>query len=142
MADICIHGVDLDIACNLCSPPFVPLSFKVTERLDIKKGLEISNPEAIKKLELKDLPVRQSPVEICEHCGAEFRGLYHCQSLEGIKEIDDEGLLKHVEEAVGVVGPIKWSAREVVGIGIIDPERVQKDKDGNSVLVPTSAGEE
>jgi len=97
----------------------------------------INNPDTIKKLNFLSIPRREDPVEICPFCGAEFQGLYHCQSLEGIREIDDEGFLKHVEEAIGVVEPIKRSAREVVGIDIIDPERVQKDKDGNTVLVPT-----
>jgi len=189
--EVCIHGVDLDIACNECSPPFIFPALRkdrpgegmfkveqltiepykdidtiftrpVRETLDVEKGLEISNPEAIKKLDLSNIPRREDPVEICEHCGAEFRGLYHCQSLENIKEIDDSKFLEAVDEAVEVgdsfqyekriptidgepVGEdvrIRWSARETVGIGIIDTDRVQRDEDGNTVLLPTSKGEE
>ena len=28
--EACIHGVDLDIACNECSPPFVDFDFYIT----------------------------------------------------------------------------------------------------------------
>jgi hypothetical protein len=151
--ETCIHGVDLDIVCYFCSPPFI-LDVKVTEKLDVKEGLEISNPKAIKKLDLLSIPRREDPVEICEVCGAEFQGLYHCQSIKNIREIgagdralaemqeaEDRRFLAAIEDAVtqvGVAGPIKWSAREAVGIGIIDPERVQKDAEGRTVLVPTS----
>jgi hypothetical protein len=32
---------------------------------------------------------------------------------------------------------IQWSATEIVGIGIDNPERVRKTEDGKTVLVPT-----
>ena len=50
---------------------------------------------------------------------------------------DELDLLKIDGEPIGVARPIKWSAREIVGIGIIDTKRIQKDEDGNTVLVPT-----
>ena len=33
---------------------------------------------------------------------------------------------------------IQWSATEIVGIGIDNPERVRKTKDGKTVLMPTT----
>ena len=33
---------------------------------------------------------------------------------------------------------IRWSATEIVGIGIDNPERVRKTKDGKTVLMPTT----
>jgi len=39
--ELCIHGVDLDIACNECSPPFV--DFYITPRKD--KPREFSQEE-------------------------------------------------------------------------------------------------
>ena len=33
---------------------------------------------------------------------------------------------------------IRWSATEIVGIGIDNPERVRKTEDGKTVLMPTT----
>jgi len=33
---------------------------------------------------------------------------------------------------------IQWSATEIIGIGIDNPERVRKTKDGKTVLMPTT----
>ena len=41
------------------------------------------------KVSLADLPRREPKEEVCEHCGATYTGLSHCQSLTQIKEIDD-----------------------------------------------------
>jgi len=32
--ELCIHGVDLDVACNECSPPFVNVDYYITPRKD------------------------------------------------------------------------------------------------------------
>ena len=36
--ELCIHGVDLDIVCNECSPPFVNVDYYVTPRKDKPRG--------------------------------------------------------------------------------------------------------
>jgi hypothetical protein len=112
--------------CPKCGTDNTP---KLSDGVHIEVGMGVGNLGSIKRLDLYrkapidksllDIPAREDPVEICEVCGAEFQGLYHCQSIKNIR-------------------PIKWSARETVGIGIIDPERVQKDAEGRTVLVPTS----
>jgi hypothetical protein len=52
--------------------------------------------------ELMKLPKREDPVEICEVCGAEFQGLYHCQSIANIKPFDFKDLM-HEEVPYEVV---------------------------------------
>lgn len=45
------------------------------------------------KVSLADLPRREPKEEVCEHCGATYTGLFHCQSLSQIKEIDDSDFI-------------------------------------------------
>jgi len=99
-----------------------------------------------------NIPRREDdPVEICEVCGAEFQGLYHCAAVDAYRPFDFAELAHEAlpfkvlvgGETVGVVGPIKWSAREKVGISIIDPSRLRKNPDGTGyLLMPTGDGEE
>jgi len=38
--------------------------------------------------------------KVCEHCGATYTGLFHCQSLSQIKDIDDSELIAALQRAV------------------------------------------
>jgi len=49
---------------------------------------------------LADLPRRGPKEEVCEHCGAIYTGLFHCQSLSQIKEIDDPEFIAAIQRAV------------------------------------------
>ena len=51
---------------------------------------------------LLGVTVRPPKEEICDHCGATYTGLFHCQSLSQIKEIDDS-------EFIGVIS--EWTPR-------------------------------
>ena len=52
------------------------------------------------KVSLADLPRREPKEEVCEHCGATYTGLFHCQSLPQIKEIDDSEFIAALQRAV------------------------------------------
>jgi hypothetical protein len=39
---------------------------------------------------LLNIPRREDKEEVCDHCGATYTGLFHCQSLTQIKEIKDD----------------------------------------------------
>ena len=61
----------------------------------------------VKATTLLDLPRREPKEEVCDHCGATYTGLFHCQSLSQIKEIDDDFL-------IGVLSDLRLPKREVV----------------------------
>ena len=63
------------------------------------------NPE----VSLLDLPRREPKEETCEVCGATYTGLFHCQSLSQIKEVDDDFF-------IGVISELRLPKREVVPI--------------------------
>jgi hypothetical protein len=49
--------------------------------------------------ETVSIPTRPAKVEVCEHCGAEFQGLFHCQSLKDIsEEPSDTEFLRGLED--------------------------------------------
>ena len=52
-------------------------------------------------LSLLGMSVRPPKEEICDHCGAAYRGLYHCQSISQIKEIDDSKFIAALRGAAG-----------------------------------------
>lgn len=52
------------------------------------------SPKEKAPVSLLNLPLREDPVEICKVCGTEFRGLYHCQSLKHVKDINDDTFMK------------------------------------------------
>jgi hypothetical protein len=59
------------------------------------------------QVSLLDLPRREPKEEVCDHCGATYTGLSHCQSLSQIKEVDDDFF-------IGVISELAPSNREVV----------------------------
>lgn len=78
-------------------------------------GIGIDNPKRVRKTEdgntvlmptgvfgvsLADIPRREPKEEVCEHCGATYTGLFHCQSLSQIKEIDDSEFIAALQRAV------------------------------------------
>ena len=42
------------------------------------------------KVSLADLPRREPKEEVCGHCGATYTGLFHCQSIKNIREIEED----------------------------------------------------
>ena len=50
---------------------------------------------------LLGVPVRPMKEEICDHCGATYRGPYHCQTLSQIKEIDDSEFIAALQSKSG-----------------------------------------
>lgn len=59
------------------------------------------------QVSLLDLPRREPKEEVCDHCGATYTGLFHCQSLSQIKEVDDDFF-------IGVISELRLPKREVV----------------------------
>ena len=39
---------------------------------------------------LLNIPRREPKEEVCDHCGATYTGLFHCQSIKNIREIEDD----------------------------------------------------
>ena len=70
------------------------------------------------KVSLADLPRREPKEEVCDHCGATYTGLFHCQSIKNIREIED-GF------AIGVITELLPSKREVVPITPLDAHLVE-----------------
>ena len=70
------------------------------------------------KVSLADIPRREPKEEVCDHCGATYTGLFHCQSLTQIKVIDDS-------EFIGVISEWTPPKREVVPITPLDSHMVE-----------------
>ena len=67
---------------------------------------------------LLNIPRREPKEEVCEHCGATYTGLFHCQSIKNIREIEDDF-------AIGVITELLPSKREVVPITPLDAHMVE-----------------
>jgi hypothetical protein len=76
--------------------------------------------EKAEKLKLTDIPRREPKEEVCEHCGATYTGLFHCQSIKNIREIEDDF-------AIGVITELLPSKREVVPITPLGPDGLLYD---------------
>ena len=70
------------------------------------------------KVSLADIPRREPKEEVCEHCGATYTGLFHCQSIKNLRKIED-GF------AIGVITELLPSKREVVPITPLDAHMVE-----------------
>ena len=81
------------------------------------------------KVSLADLPRREPKEEVCEHCGATYTGLFHCQSLTQIKEVDDSEFIGRfggtISGAVIVISEWTPPERDVVPITPLDSHMVE-----------------
>ena len=84
--ELCIHGVDLDIACNECSPPFV--DFYITPRKD--KPREFSQEQEDKDIAYLKKNLFESLRITKDSLNENYTRCFYCSSVFSNDQFDDD----------------------------------------------------
>ena len=83
MKEVCIHGIDLDIACNECSPPFV---FPKYNPLSLDEDYYISPRDGKPHKYTKE----EEDKDIKDYLNENFTRCFYCSSVFSNNEFDDD----------------------------------------------------
>ena len=86
--ELCIHGVDLDIACNVCSPPFVNVDYYITPSKDKPRGF--SQEEYKEDIAYLVKNLFESLRIPKDYLNENFTRCFYCSSVFSDNEFDDD----------------------------------------------------